>query len=144
MNLNLKFAIQGMTKIRDVIISLVNETGNVLLEKLVTVESTVNDLELIFESTPNENFYIQISGNGLIRTFSSDALTPSLSVSYDFTDDVSKTYGGNAIEITSGVFAVYNGDFNNDGVIDNSDVALHNNDVNFQSEISRFLDIAFA
>jgi hypothetical protein len=47
-------------------------------------------------------------------------------ISYDFTDMASKAFGNNLIELSEGVFGLYTGDVNNDGLVNAADIdAIH-------------------
>lgn len=80
-------------------------------------------------------YYIQIIHRNSIETwsftpvpFTNDILT------FDFTTSASQAYGGNMIEVSPGIFAIYSGDVNQDGIIDVSDLANIDNDAyNFSS-----------
>ena len=52
--------------------------------------------------------------------------------SYDFSVQASKAFGANQIEMVAGIFAIYSGDINQDGVIDGLDFNdWENNNNNF-------------
>ncbi|NHM07459.1 secretion protein [Flavobacterium sp. CYK-4] len=68
------------------------------------------------------SYYIAVKHRSAIQTWSGSAITFSTSsVSYDFTNQANKAFGSNMTQLESGVWGFYNGDINQDEVIDNSD-----------------------
>ena len=76
----------------------------------------------------NGSYYLVIRHRNAIETWSSLPVTlNSSSISYDFADSQSKAFGNNMIDLLDGYFALYNGDINQDGVINLNDLdALEN------------------
>lgn len=66
----------------------------------------------------NNSYYISIQGRNLLETWTANPVLMTSTVSYDFTDNISKAFGDNQIEVEPGVFAIYSGDINNDYAID--------------------------
>jgi len=50
-------------------------------------------------------------------------------VDYDFSSSANKAYGDNQVDVGGGVYALWNGDVNQDGMIENTDYTLMENDV---------------
>lgn len=75
-------------------------------------------------------YYIAIKTNNAIQTWST---TPQnigrFPLNYDFSDNVSKAYGGNLIDLGSGVFGIFTGDINQDYVVDGTDATDLDNDI---------------
>ncbi len=79
----------------------------------------------------NNSYYIVIKQRNHIETWSSNPISFGAStINYDFTTDANKAYGDNQMEIAPGIFAIYGGDVNNDGLIDGSDLSDVQNDSN--------------
>lgn len=85
------------------------------------------------------SFTFDHSGEYVVSVKTKNALevsTPSAltlgedTVNYDFTIDASQAFGSNQVEVESGVFALYSGDINQDGVISEADRALWEIDSN--------------
>jgi len=94
--------------------------------------STLGTAALTFPLSLNtENYYIQIKHRNSLETWSSTTdYFEDHSISYDFTNSISKAYGDNMIrvDISPLEYAVYGGDVNQDGTIDASDLSLIEND----------------
>ncbi|MBE0663453.1 MAG: hypothetical protein IH597_13415 [Bacteroidales bacterium] len=74
---------------------------------------------------PNEGvYYLTIRTRNHLETVSAVAVDLSNTNSYDFTTTASQAYGSNQVQLESGVFGIYAGDVNQDGVVDGSDAAL--------------------
>jgi hypothetical protein len=78
----------------------------------------------------NANYYIVIKHRNAMETWSAApvAFIPGVQTVCNFTDP-NQVYGGNVIEIQSGVYALYSGDINQDGAIDAFDYLLLDNDL---------------
>lgn len=76
------------------------------------------------------NYYYTVRHRNGLETWSSSPveLLPGGTYNYDFTTSASKAFGENLIQIWS-KFCIYNGDVNQDAVIDVSDATLVDNDV---------------
>lgn len=60
--------------------------------------------------------------NSLTTTTALPVPFSGTSISYDFTDAAAKAFGNNLIELSEGVFGLYTGDVNNDGLINATDI----------------------
>ncbi|HMS66333.1 MAG TPA: hypothetical protein PKD83_13905, partial [Ignavibacteria bacterium] len=85
-----------------------------------------------FYNAPSGNYYIVFKHRNSIETWSSSVVNYVLlsTISYNFTNTVTQAFGSNAVQVnTSPVrFAAYNGDINQDGIIDASDLSGIEND----------------
>ena len=82
-----------------------------------------------FNNIPDGNYYVVIIQRNHLAVMSTDpiSLTNGL-LSYDFTTGEDKAYGSNAMaDLGNGVFGMYGGDSDSNGIIDDSDV----NDVGY-------------
>ncbi len=71
----------------------------------------------------NEYYYIVVKHRNSLEIWSADSVSFSNpAVSYDFTDASGKAYGGNQTLVGVGKYAMYSGDVNQDGFIDNVDL----------------------
>ena len=79
----------------------------------------------------NGAFYIVLKNRNHIETWSSLPVNfSSDTVSYDFTLSASKALGNNLKQISQGIFAIFAGDVNQDGIIDGSDMSQVETDNN--------------
>lgn len=68
------------------------------------------------------SYYIVLKGRNAIETWSAAPVAITSSSSYDFTTGAGQAYGANQIDVSgSGLYAIYNGDVNQDGVVDGLD-----------------------
>lgn len=68
------------------------------------------------------SYYIVLKGRNAIETWSAAPVLMATSTSYDFTTAAAQAYSGNQIDVNGfGLYAIYNGDVNQDGVVDGLD-----------------------
>lgn len=139
--LNAKFFVQGyyrgngqMTSVKN------NQDGASPINEVETVTATLwageNPVETVtatlqtdgtvaFEFEHSGNYHVSVKGLNSLEVFTPVAVeigeTPA---SYDFTIDAGQAAGSNQIEVETNVFALYSGDINQDGVIDQADLDL--------------------
>jgi hypothetical protein len=75
------------------------------------------------------NYYLGIKHHNSLETWTATPIEITDSVSYDFSNAASKAYGDNQVQVTPGVYALWTGDINGDGVIETSDYLSMENDV---------------
>ncbi len=80
-------------------------------------------ISITLPSSYNGSYYLSIVHRNSINTVSGLPV-PFVGgvVSYDFSDNASKAYGNNMIEVNTGVWAIYAGDVNQDGTVDTADM----------------------
>ncbi|WP_367183622.1 hypothetical protein [Lentimicrobium sp.] len=93
---------------------------------VLRTDGTIN---IEIPSAYNESYYLSIYHRNSINTVSAApvSFTDGI-ISYDFSDDPSKAYGNNMIEVEDGIWAFYAGDVNQDGIVDIFDINLVDND----------------
>ena len=76
------------------------------------------------------NYYLVIYGRNSLETWSANTISVinGSKNTYDFTTGFSKAYGGN-LDSTGSEFCIYSGDLNSDGLIENNDQAIVDNDI---------------
>ena len=88
------------------------------------------DLWVNFENVlEGLNYYIIVKHRNSLETWSKsggEAFTSGF-LAYDFTSAQSQAYGNN-LTLSGGIYSVYSGDVNNDGIVDGSDLMLISND----------------
>lgn len=149
--MNVKLAIQGlvdantstMTRIDTVEIYLRNSTTPyaIIDSGYTAVDPVSLTGKFEFRNAPTGNYYLDVRYRHLpvfrngIMTWSASGIpfTKYNGTNYDFTNNANKAYGSNQTQIGS-VFAIFNGDVNQDGFIGNDDVGAVDNDAfNFVS-----------
>ncbi|MDY0026965.1 MAG: hypothetical protein RBS33_13335, partial [Lentimicrobium sp.] len=112
------------------LVELRNAADYSIIEDTTTVFiKTDGTLSLTIPPALNGSYYITIAHRNSVTTVS--ALPVSFSggdVTYDFTTDISKAYGNNMIEVSTGVWALYAGDVDKNGNIDTTDMSWIDND----------------
>lgn len=88
------------------------------------------DLWVNFENVSDGvNYYIVVKHRNSLETWSKpggEAFTSGF-LAYDFTPAASQAYGNNLI-LCGGIYSVYSGDVNNDGIVDGTDLLMISND----------------
>jgi hypothetical protein len=80
-------------------------------------------------SAAGNSYYVGIRNRNSIETWSANPVLMSSNTSYNFTTDANQAFGDNQVEVETGVFAFYSGDFNQDYAIDGLDYILQDPDV---------------
>jgi hypothetical protein len=76
-------------------------------------------------------YYIVIRHRNGVQTWSASPINVGPgSVFYNFTSAANKAYGSNQVQVSTGIWAIYSGDINQDGVIDGLDYNDWENDNN--------------
>ncbi|MHC1777217.1 MAG: M14 family zinc carboxypeptidase [Lentimicrobium sp.] len=84
--------------------------------------------QLSVPASLNMDYFIVIKHRNSLETWSSSPVSfSSASISYNFTTTASQAFGNNLKQM-SGVFVIYGGDVNQDGVVDSADMTPVDND----------------
>jgi hypothetical protein len=93
-----------------------------LVESVTGMLKTDGTLTCTFTTAPAGSYYIAVKGVNILQTWSAVPQAVGASpLNYDFSSAATQAYGSNMREMAPGVFAFYNGDGNQDEVIDNVD-----------------------
>ena len=113
--------VSPITDVEDMTIELHDATTYELLHTTTATLHTDGSLSASFAGAPNGSFYIAVKGSNMLQTWSAEPQTVGTTpLSYDFSSAATQSYG-EVREMESGVFAFFNGDLNQDEVIDNVD-----------------------
>ncbi len=83
------------------------------------------------QATLNGSYYIVVKHRNSIQTWSANPVSfTSEAINYDFTTSYSQAYGDNMVEVSSGIYAIWGGDVNQDGLVDGSDLSDVQNESN--------------
>ncbi len=72
-------------------------------------------------SSNGNSYYLVIHHRNSLETWSSAPILVNNSFDYNFSASQSQAYGDNLVEVEPGIFALWSGDVNQDGLIDESD-----------------------
>jgi hypothetical protein len=78
----------------------------------------------------NQSYYIVLKNRQAIETWSANPVTISVNGFYDFSIHPNQAFGANQTQIEPGLWALYSGDINQDGVVDGLDYNEWENDSN--------------
>ena len=109
-----------------------------LVESVTAPLQTDGSLVTTFTSPDlsGNSYYLKITSRNMLETWSANPVLLSATTTYDFTDDNLKAYqdpfnsNPQTVEVEPGVWAMYNGDVNQDGTIDALDFNDMEIDVN--------------
>ncbi len=102
--------------------TIVYRAYSVLLEPDGTIHSTGKSYVDI-PGTYKGNYYLTVKSRNHIETTTASPISfANEGVSYDFTTASSQAYSNNLVKLKDGVYGVYAGDVNQDGMVDNMDI----------------------
>ncbi|MFN9114089.1 MAG: hypothetical protein ACK5XN_28820, partial [Bacteroidota bacterium] len=103
-------------------VNLHDATTYALVDTATGTLKTDGTLSVTFNTAAAGSYYVAVKGVNMIETWSADPLAVGAApLSYDFSSAATQAYGSNMTEIEPGVFAMYQGDLNGDGGVDNTD-----------------------
>lgn len=87
-------------------------------------------VEFFTSFKPHVAMYLSIRHRNSVEVWSASAMTYEFLKEYDFSSAIQSAYGSNLAEIDSGLFGLFSGDINQDGVVDGLDYNLWEEDSN--------------
>jgi hypothetical protein len=115
--------VSSATEVEEVTVELHDATTFELVDTATGTLNTDGTLSVTFNTASAGSYYIAVKGVNLLQTWSADPQAVGTSpLNYDFSIDATQAYGSNMREMEPGVFAMYNGDVNQDESIDNTDL----------------------
>ncbi|HOZ76127.1 MAG TPA: M12 family metallo-peptidase [Flavobacterium sp.] len=119
----------SLTDVIPVTVELRNPTTLALAGIATQMLQTNGTLTCSFPTAPAGLYYIVVKQRNSIETWSSSAQPiGNTQLNYDFSSAASKAFGANLVAVETGVYALYSGDINVDGNIDNIDFSLWETD----------------
>ena len=118
------------TDVDDITIELRDATTYAVVATTTGVLQTDGSAACTFATAQTGSFYIAVKHRNAVQTWSASPVTLGSVSSYDFTTAANKAYGDNMKEVSSGVWALYSGDLNQDDFIDLSDYTNWETDYN--------------
>ena len=107
-------------------IELYNGNNPVILEGTFTnqILSINGNCQITIPSTYNASYYIVIKHRNSVTTWSAYPVSLNSTVTiYNFSNNANKAYGDNQNLVGTGIYAIYVGDVNQDGLVDGSDMS---------------------
>lgn len=94
-----------------------------LAQTFTGVQSTNGQIVCTYPSSViGTSYYVVLKGRNAIETWSANPVLMDCNTLYNFTSAAAQAYNGNQFDVSgTGVFAIYNGDVNQDGVVDGLD-----------------------
>ena len=118
------------TDVEDMTVELHDADTYGLIATTTAMLHTDGTMVCNFTTAPSGSFYIAIKGRNIVETWSgTPQLVGTTTLNYDFSTSATQAYGDNMSEISSGIWAIYSGDINQDGVIDGTDSTDLINDI---------------
>lgn len=115
--------------VSDLLVELRNASGALIASTTTTLKT--NGTATCLFPPLNGTYFIGVKTTNSVKVWSSSPqLISIVPTQYDFTTSVTKAYGNNLMALDNGKFAVYSGDINNDGNVDNSDYSAWEMDAN--------------
>jgi chitodextrinase len=110
------------TDVDDITVELKDATTYNTIASTSAVVKTDGTANCLFNSSYTGNYFIAIIHRSAVQTWSNLPVSfSSASTSFDFSTAAAKAFGSNMAIVAPGVYAFYNGDINQDEIIDNSD-----------------------
>lgn len=76
------------------------------------------------------SYYIVLKYKNTVETWSANPVAMASVTSYDFSDDPTKTYGSNVVDVMNeNIWSIYSGDINQDLVVDGFDYIMLDPDI---------------
>ncbi|HNB80997.1 MAG TPA: GEVED domain-containing protein, partial [Chitinophagaceae bacterium] len=100
-----------------------------ILTSCTALLQTNGTANAVFSTSPGVPFYIEVLHRNSIGTWSKNPV-PANTTSYTFSDQITKAYGDNQVEVETGIWAFYSGELNFDENIDLLDQSLLEVDIN--------------
>jgi hypothetical protein len=119
------------TDVEDLVIELRDSVTLELVATTIATLHTDGTLQATFSTGPSGSYYIAVKGSNLVQTWTGAPVSVgSTPLDYNFTTAAEQAYGSNMVEVSAGVWAIFSGDINQDGNIDNSDYGIWEADSN--------------
>jgi chitodextrinase len=112
----------SITDVDDITVELRNTTTFALVATTNAILKTNGTATCTFNASYTGSYYIAIKHRSAIETWSNGSvLFTSNPVSYDFSNAANKAFGNNLLEVEPGIWALFNGDMNQDTLVDSQD-----------------------
>jgi len=111
--------------VEDMTVELHDAVTYALVYTAVGTLHTDGHLSVTFNTAEAGSYYIAVKGSNLVQTWSATPLAVgSTPLNYDFSTSASQAYGDNMQQVGPGVFAMYQGDFEVDDLVDLTDYSV--------------------
>jgi hypothetical protein len=112
-------------QVADVIIIELHDPNNYGIPVWAPITINLNQNGMAVANLPGSGvYYLTIKNRNHIETVSATTINLATQDLYNFSDAANKAFGSNQKLLATGVYGVYAGDVNQDGVVDGSDAAL--------------------
>jgi hypothetical protein len=105
------------------------DAGYTLVDEYTGILNTDGTISCDFSNaTAGSSYYIVFKHRSAVETWSSSLVTISANGIYDFTTSAGQAFGSNQSDNGDGTFSIKNGDVNQDGAVDISDLNILDTD----------------
>jgi len=113
------------TNVDDITVSLRDVTDYHVVASTTAKLQTNGDAVCTYTTAPSGSFYVSVAHRNSVQVMSATPVTVGATPSsFDFTNAASKAFGDNQV-LVDGVYAMYSGDFNQDGFVDIFDFPVY-------------------
>jgi hypothetical protein len=106
-----------------------HEPGNYGTPVATTTANLLQDGTAVAYLPESGSYYLTIKHRNHLETVSAATIDFATATSYNFTTAASQAYGNNMLELETGVFGVYGGDVDQDGILTVIDLSASTDDV---------------
>ncbi|MBK8601481.1 MAG: hypothetical protein IPN80_13825 [Flavobacterium sp.] len=106
----------------DITVELRNATTFALVATTNAILKTNGTATCTFNTSYTGSYYIAVKHRSAVETWSNGSVLFSTNpVSYDFSNAANKAFGNNMLQVETGIWALFNGDTNQDALVDTQD-----------------------
>lgn len=117
------------TDVDNITVKLIDPLTFTVQETVTGILKSDGSCIVSLTSPIGSDYYLNICHRNTLQTMSALPVMLSNITAYDFTTSASNSFGGNVIEVESGVYAFYTGDVNHDCLINELDREIVSDDV---------------
>ncbi len=112
----------SITDVDDITVELRNATTFALVATTNAILKTNGTATCTFNTSYTGSYYIAVKHRSAVETWSNGSVLFSTNpVSYDFSNAANKAFGNNMLQVETGIWALFNGDTNQDTLVDTQD-----------------------
>jgi len=119
----------SITDVDDITVELRNATTFALVATTNAILKTNGTATCTFNTSYTGSYYLAVKHRSAVETWSNGSVLFSTNpVSYDFSNASNKAFGNNMLQVETGIWALFNGDLNQDTLVDTQDYTTWESD----------------